>query len=199
MITYKSVWMLFFLLRAYITTHIFRVKLWIYNIRFGKHVTSANSITRLLISKSVAGIHIGNNVAFNNYDGPSWNCKCCLQVKENGRLTIGDNSGLNGVYIYCSTSVTIGNWVKIGGGTMIIDSDFHPLSFEKRRYGFEGTKSKSVFIDDDVFVGAHCIICKGVSIGKHSIVAAGSVVVKDIPSNEVWGGNPAKFIRKIME
>ena len=57
--------------------------------------------------------------------------------------------------------------------------------------------AKPVVIEDDVFVGTHCIICKGVRIGNRSIVAAGSVVVKDIPNGEVWGGNPAKFIRKI--
>ena len=199
MLAYKGIWMLCFLLRAHITTLIFRMKLWVSNVKFGKNVTSANAVARLLISKSASGVLIGDNVAFNNYDGPSWHCKCCLQVKENGCLTIGNNTGFNGVYIYCSSSVTIGNWVKIGGGTMIFDSDFHPLSFEKRRYGFDGTKSKPVAIEDDVFIGTHCIICKGVTIGKRSIVAAGSVVVKDIPSEEIWGGNPARFIRKITE
>jgi acetyltransferase-like isoleucine patch superfamily enzyme len=48
-----------------------------------------------------------------------------------------------------------------------------------------------------VFIGARCIILKGVTIGEKSIVAAGSVVTKNIPEGEVWGGNPAKFIKKI--
>lgn len=196
-LAYKSVWMLLFLSKSFLTTRIFRLKLWLNHVDYGKNVTSANSITRLLISKSATGVKIGNAVAFNNYDGPSWNCKCCLQVKEGGKIIIGDNSGFNGVYIYCSLAVTIGEWVKIGGGTMIIDTDFHPLDFENRRCGFKGMNSKPVVIEDDVFVGTHCIICKGVRIGSRSIVAAGSVVVKDIPNGEVWGGNPAKFIRKI--
>lgn len=194
---YKSFWMLSFLSKASLTTRIFRLKLWLNNTEYGKNVTSANSITRLLISKSAACVKIGNNVAFNNYDGPSWNSKCCLQVKEGGCLIIGDNSGFNGAYIYCSTAVTIGQWVKVGGGSMLIDSDFHPLDSTKRREGFEDMKSAPIVIDDDVFIGTHCIICKGVKIGKCSIIAAGSVVVKDIPEYEVWGGNPAKFIRKI--
>lgn len=80
---------------------------------------------------------------------------------------------------------------------MIFDTDFHPLDALKRRIGFEGMKSKPVTIEDDAFIGAHCVICKGVTIGSRSIVAAGSVVVKDIPRNEIWGGNPARFIRKI--
>lgn len=190
-------WMACFLLNSFFTTRVFRLKLWINHIGYGRNVTSANSATRLLVSKSASHVVIGNNVAFNNFDGPSWNSKCCLQVKSGGSLCIGDNSGFNGVYIYCSSTITIGKWVKVGGGTMIFDSDFHPLDFEKRRYGFEGTNSSPIVIEDDVFIGAHCIICKGVTIGKRSIVAAGSVVVKNIPKDEVWGGNPAKFIRKI--
>ncbi|KAB6168334.1 acyltransferase, partial [Bacteroides xylanisolvens] len=54
-----------------------------------------------------------------------------------------------------------------------------------------------IVIEDDVFIGAHCIISKGVTIGARSIVAAGSVVVKSIPPDEVWGGNPARFIKKL--
>jgi len=54
-------------------------------------------------------------------------------------------------------------------------------------------------IQEGAFVGASSIILKGVTIGKHSIVAAGSVVSKSIPAGEIWGGNPAKFIRKTEE
>ena len=50
-----------------------------------------------------------------------------------------------------------------------------------------------------MFIGTSCIIGKGVTIGENSVIAAGSVVVKNVPSNEIWGGNPAKFIRKINE
>ena len=54
-----------------------------------------------------------------------------------------------------------------------------------------------VIIKSHAFIGAHCIICKGVTIGECSMVAAGSVVVKDIPERQLWGGNPAKFIKCI--
>jgi acetyltransferase-like isoleucine patch superfamily enzyme len=56
---------------------------------------------------------------------------------------------------------------------------------------------KPVRIEDGAFIGTNAIICKGVTIGKESIVAAGAVVVKSIPPGEIWGGNPAKFIRKL--
>ena len=54
-----------------------------------------------------------------------------------------------------------------------------------------------VVIKDGAFIGAHCIILKGVSIGEKSVVGAGSVVTKSIPDGEIWAGNPAKFIRRI--
>ena len=47
------------------------------------------------------------------------------------------------------------------------------------------------------FIGAHSIVLKGVTIGKHSVIGAGSVVTKNIPDNEVWAGNPARFIRRL--
>jgi acetyltransferase-like isoleucine patch superfamily enzyme len=54
-----------------------------------------------------------------------------------------------------------------------------------------------VRIEKGVFIGADCIILKGVTIGEYSVVAAGSVVAKIVPPGEIWGGNPAKFIKKV--
>lgn len=48
-----------------------------------------------------------------------------------------------------------------------------------------------------MFIGTRCIINKGISIGKGAIIVAGSVVVKDVPAWDVWGGNPAKFIKSL--
>lgn len=52
-------------------------------------------------------------------------------------------------------------------------------------------------IGNNVFIGAHTIICKPVTIGDDVVIAAGSVVTKDVPSGEMWGGVPAKFIKKL--
>ncbi|MEO2072883.1 MAG: acyltransferase [Zunongwangia sp.] len=62
-----------------------------------------------------------------------------------------------------------------------------------RRYFIEG----KVKIGDRVFIGANSVICKPLTIGDCSIVAAGSILTKDIPPYEIWGGVPAKMIKKI--
>ena len=56
-------------------------------------------------------------------------------------------------------------------------------------------KTAPIHIKKFAFIGGSCIILKRVTIGENAVVAAGSVVTKDIPDNEVWGGNPAKFIK----
>ena len=53
-------------------------------------------------------------------------------------------------------------------------------------------------IEDDVFIGANCIVLKGVTVGARSIIAAGSVVTKSIPADCLAGGNPAKVIRSLL-
>jgi acetyltransferase-like isoleucine patch superfamily enzyme len=58
-------------------------------------------------------------------------------------------------------------------------------------------KKRPVVINDNVFIGAHSTILKGVTIGKNSVIGACSVITKDIPDNEIWAGNPAKFIKSI--
>ena len=58
-------------------------------------------------------------------------------------------------------------------------------------------KLGKVKIGNNVFIGAHSIICQPVTIGDDVVIAAGSVVTKNIPSGEIWGGVPAKFIKKV--
>lgn len=90
--------------------------------------------------------------------------------------------------------------MNIGAGCMIMDSNFHSTDWRDRldrRKDIQNHRNAAVKIGDVVFIGARSIICKGVTIGDHAMIAAGSVVVSDVPANEVWGGNPAKFIKNI--
>lgn len=85
--------------------------------------------------------------------------------------------------------IFIGNNVAITAGVKILTHYLDPS--QKGRIFRIG----EVHIEDDVFIGVNVIICNSVTIGKGSIVGAGSVVTKDIPPYQVWAGNPAKFIK----
>jgi acetyltransferase-like isoleucine patch superfamily enzyme len=94
--------------------------------------------------------------------------------------------------IVATESVEIGDRVLLGSNCVVIDTDFHPVDLVQRRQRFQSLDSQPVFIDDDVFVGMNCLVLKGVSIGKGSVIGAGSVVTGDIPSGVVAAGNPAR-------
>jgi acetyltransferase-like isoleucine patch superfamily enzyme len=118
----------------------------------------------------------------------------CLNGAE---LKIGDNCGISNSTIVCQKQIVIGNNVKIGGSVKIWDTDFHSTNPTKRASAFDDDiKSAPILIKDNAFIGGAAIILKGVIIGANSIVAAGSIITKNIPDNEIWGGNPARFIKK---
>lgn len=124
--------------------------------------------------------------------------QCTICTIDGGVLTIGDNCGFSGVSIYCSNKISIGSHVNVGGNVMIWDTDFHPLNYEPRRINsLDKISTSPICIGDDVFIGANSIVLKGVTIGNKSIIGAGSVVTKNIPENQVWAGNPAKYIRNV--
>ena len=119
-------------------------------------------------------------------------------IKENAIISIGQDTGMSNVSIYAAKGVSIGNHTKIGGSVKIYDTDFHSLSYEDRMdRETDYPKTAEVKIGNNVFIGANTIVLKGVTIGDRSIIGAGSVVTKIIPEDEMWAGNPAKFIRKI--
>lgn len=122
---------------------------------------------------------------------------CTLSVTGDGRLYIGENSGFSGVQVCCTKSITIGRNVWVGVNVTIYDTDFHPIDPYERLKLDTSAKSGDVIIDDGVWIGANAMILKGVHIGKGSVIAAGSVVTKDVPEFTVFGGNPAKLIREI--
>lgn len=120
-------------------------------------------------------------------------------ICKGATLRIGDYSGMTSVSIFCKKGLTIGKNVNIGAGTLIIDSDFHSLNWEDRTDRFKdviNSNSKEITIGDYAFIGSRCVILKGVNIGVRSIIAAGSVVTKDIPADCVAGGNPCVVIRQ---
>lgn len=124
-----------------------------------------------------------------------------ISVRKGAKLSFGNFSGISSTAIACTNEITIGNHVNIGAGCLIMDSNFHNLDWKvrmDRMTDWKTAQSAPISIGNCAFIGARSIICKGVTIGDHAIIAAGSVVVKDIPADEIWGGNPAKFISKVI-
>ena len=147
-----------------------------------------------------ARISIGDNFYFSSGDAVNpmtSNLQGAVYVEPGAELTIGNNVGMSSTRMWGHDSVTIGNNVKIGACVLITDTDAHPLDYLARRTSNEGTKSAPIIIEDDVWVGAHSIILKGVTIGVRSIIGAGSVVTKSIPFDCVAAGNPCKVIKNL--
>lgn len=149
---------------------------------------------------------IGNNCRINSgkrFNSIGGDIITNLFVGEKGKLTMGSYIGMSNSTIFCNYSITIEDMVMFGGSCKVYDSDFHSIDMEERmdafkRYAYdEHAKTAAVVIKRGAWIGGHCIILKGVTIGENAVIGAGSVVVKDVPSDEIWAGNPAKFIRKI--
>lgn len=160
-----------------------------------------NGRIRFYIGKG-AQIKIGDEVvitsSIDENHGGGKHDKTIICLLDNTKLTIGDRSGISNSTIYVTESITIGNDVNIGVDTCIWDGDGHSLKYNERIQRPEtGMRSAPVVIKDGVFIGGNCMILKGVTIGERSVIAAGSVVTKDVPADQVWGGSPARFIKNL--
>lgn len=182
-----------------IFTYIFNI-LYLKIMKVNIPLISIRKINGKIFIRNRGTVIIGNSVTINsNYaSNPiGGNCFTSIYVKQGARLTIGDNTGISNTAIVCSMEINIGKYVFIGGDCKIYDTDFHSLNFEKRhRLPDNDVRTGTVNIKDGAFIGTGAIILKGVTIGEKSIIGAGSVVTCDIPDNEIWAGNPARFIRK---
>lgn len=155
----------------------------------------------IMCSRKSKGIYIGPFFSMHNTlngNPIGINNRCMFIVYENAQISIGSNVGISQSTLVAHANITIGDNVKIGGGTCIYTSDFHSLNANIRRTknDMKSRKISPVKIGNDVFIGAKCIILKGVEIGDRSIIGAGSVVTRNIPKDEIWAGNPARFIKK---
>lgn len=160
---------------------------------------------KLILKGRNADLVIGDNffsLSGNFYNQISRNIKGCFLIENGAKIVIGNNVGMSSVHLCAKEAIIIGNNVNIGADTIIMDNDSHSLNYSDRRTrGYLDSfnnKSAKIVIGADAFIGARCIITKGVHIGDRAIVAAGSVVSKDIPADCVAGGNPCKIIRSII-
>lgn len=180
---------------------IFKLK----GVKYGKRIKLYD---RLYLTIANGGnLIIGDNFTMTSGDGINPLCRnirAKVFIDQDAIITIGNNSGLSSPCLWAKENITIGNNVKIGGDCIIMDTDAHNLDWQIRNgstyNSVPETKtaiSKPIIIGNDVLIGTRCIVLKGVTIGARTIIAAGSVVSKSIPSDCIAGGNPCKVIKYI--
>lgn len=161
------------------------------------HIRAANGIINGKVNLKIFGkFSFGNDLILNGngIDYPPLS----IYVAKGAHLNIGKDVGISQTSIYCKQAIYIGDYVKIGAGCLIFDSNFHSTDWRIRSDRSIDTNSAinaPVRIGNHAFIGARCIVTKGVTIGERSIISAGSVVVSDIPSDCIAGGNPCKIIK----
>lgn len=143
------------------------------------------------------GTHVRATLAIDRVGG---------QLKVGKRCYLGDNTR-----IWASQSIVIGDDVMVAHNTNIFDDNTHPTDVDERMLDKElilsggswnhypTLGSKPIRICDKAWIACNCCIMKGVTIGEGAIVAAGSVVTKDVPAYAIAAGNPAKVVKKLRE
>ena len=125
--------------------------------------------------------------------------------KSSTTITIGDYVGISSSRFIIETGLQIGDYVKIGANCLIIDTDSHEIDY-KARCGQPAAnpdditaivQTSPITIEDHAWIGANCIVLKGVTIGARTVIGAGSVVTKSIPADCIAAGNPCKVIRQM--
>lgn len=121
------------------------------------------------------------------------NHRCIIATSNsNAKLEIGNECSFSGSTIWCFEHIKLGNHVRVGANVTIMDGDAHQ---DDPRVG----KDSPIIIEDNVWIGACAVVMKGVTIGRNSVIGAGSVVTKDIPENVVAAGNPCRVVKQLDE
>lgn len=158
-------------------------------------------------------VHIYRNVNFkgqlsNIIIGSHCNISLNLQTINKGEIEMGNYVYMNSnCRFYIANKLKIGSYCMFGPNVVIWDSDNHPLNVEERhkqaliiperKLNSFNVGGGDISIEDDVWIGMETLILGGVKIGKGSVIAARSVVTKDIPANVLAGGVPARIIKQI--
>ena len=136
--------------------------------------------------KVVFGAKVGRRVVY--YPG--------VWVFTGRKLSLGDDVDLaKGVLLTTDGGISIGNRTLIGYGTSILSAN-HRIPPRPEQIFNSGHEKSAVNIANDVWIGANCTILPGVTIGEGAVVAAGSIVTKDVPSFSIVGGVPARVIKE---
>ena len=186
-----------------------RIKMILLGVTFGKNTKVYNSVYLDIHPKSK--VTIGDYFIMSSGDSINPLCRnlkgCIMAERANTKITIGNHVGMSSPCLWAKQEITIGDYVNIGGDCIIMDSDAHNLDWRIRdslkMYNSEESldahtaKCAPIHIGSHVLIGTRSIILKGVKIGEGSVIAAGSIVTKDIPANVIAGGNPCRVIKSI--
>lgn len=162
---------------GYFIYNIFLTWLPHYQIGYGWPISCflRNTLSKMVLRKSGKKIDIGRKI--------KWSMK----------VELNDNSGI-GDFTFFQGEVEIGKNVMIAPYCSFIATDHNYQAMDKC-IKEQGYIDKKIIIGNNVWIGMKSIIIKGVKVGDGAIIAAGSVVTKDVPSNAIVGGNPAKIIK----
>lgn len=129
--------------------------------------------------------------------------------RENATVTIGNRTYIGNSMLVCASAISVGDDVLMAWGCTVVDHDSHSIHWEERKDDvvnwIQGRKDWSniactpITIGNKVWVGFNVSILKGVTIGEGAVIAAGSVITKDVPPYTVVAGNPAKVKRELRK
>lgn len=173
-------------------------------LKIKRKVTHAGT---LKVNRHACVVHLNGAKSENIICDDNVLLKGSLFVSSQGVIRIRSNSSIrNGCIIYCAHEINIGKNVIFADHVIVSDTNHHPVSPQKRLaminsgwgsdlWNWEHAESAPVNIGDNVWLGQYCRILKGVTIGENSIIASNAVVTKDVPSNCIFAGNPAKIVK----
>jgi acetyltransferase-like isoleucine patch superfamily enzyme len=166
-----------------------------------EHVSGSPILRQPTLFVGKGTIVLGRNVEFGWPTSTLFHTGYCHVEASTAqaRIEIGDSAQINNNAFLKSEGpgIKIGPRALLGSEVTIYDSDFHDLRAERRRNG--RPRVGAVELGEDVFVGDRVLILKGVKVGAHSVIGAGSVVTSSIPDRMIAAGNPARIIGKVPE
>jgi acetyltransferase-like isoleucine patch superfamily enzyme len=179
-------------MRTRCDTALARCKAAWWGIKLGKNCSFHGPVSFKRFPSSL--IHIGENCKFNSSPASNRigiNRPCMITaLKAESQIHIGSGCGFSGTVIACGKEVVIGNNVRCGANTLIMDTDWHE---DDLRTG----PDIPVKIGSNVWLGVNVSILKGVEIGDGTIIGAGSLVTSSLPGGVMAAGSPARVIRRL--
>ncbi len=164
-------------------------------------IFSTSASIKLLFGSRPSDILLGSDVRL----------KGTLISEYGGKITMGDHSSIGPKSnIYSVENVTVGAYTAISRYVSISDNNNHPVNPEDRKImkvtpdgsperSWKYADHKPIIIGENCWIGEFARICKGVTIGEGSIVAANAVVTRDVPPNCIVAGNPAKIVKENID